>query len=104
MANKFGVSVRTLRFYEGAGLLSPLREGRRRIYRRKDADRLAAIVKSKKLGFTLNEVREIIADEASQQGLKISREKCLEQIGVLERKLTEIDQALAELRRITALP
>jgi DNA-binding transcriptional MerR regulator len=103
LAKKFKVSHRTLRFYESVGLLTPLREGHRRIYGRKDADRLAVIVKAKKFGFTLSEARQMIADGASQQTLKLSREKCLEQIAVLERKLVEIERALAELRRITAL-
>ena len=100
LAKKFGLTLRTLRFYESLGLLTPDRKGRRRIYRREDADRRAAIVKAKKLGFTLSEARQIIADDASQQTLRLSRERCLAQIVVLERKLAEIEAALAELRSI----
>jgi len=102
LANKFGVSLRALRFYEGLGLLTPDRNGRRRVYGRGDADRLAAILKAKKLGFTLSEARQIIADE-SPQALKLSRERCEEQIAVLELKLAEIEVALAELRSIYKL-
>jgi DNA-binding transcriptional MerR regulator len=103
LARKFNVSLRTLRFYESRGLLSPSRAGRQRVYPRKQADRLNVILKAKKLGFTLAEIRQMIAegrDEASRQALKLSREKCLEQIGVFERKLAEIEEALAELRWI----
>jgi DNA-binding transcriptional MerR regulator len=100
LARKFDISLRTLRFYESRGLLSPGRDGRRRLYARKDADRLAVIRKAKKLGFTLSEIRQMIAEEASQQTLRLSREKCLEQIALFERKLAEIEDALAELRWI----
>jgi DNA-binding transcriptional MerR regulator len=102
LARKFDISLRTLRFYESRGLLSPGRQGRRRQYGRKDADRLSLIRKAKKLGFTLSEIRQLIADDASQQTLKLSREKCLEQIGFFERKVAEAEDALAELRWIYA--
>jgi DNA-binding transcriptional MerR regulator len=100
LAKKFDISLRTLRFYESRGLLSPDRQGRRRLYGRKDADRLAIILKAKKLGFTLSEIRQMIADEASRQTLNLTREKCLEQIGFFERKLMETEEVLAELRSI----
>ena len=103
LARKFHVSLRTLRFYESRGLLSPCREGHHRRYGRKDADRLTVVLKAKKLGFTLAEIQEMIAangSEASRQALKLSREKCLEQIAVFERKLAETEEALAELRWI----
>src|SRR5215471_15886443 len=103
LAKKYKVTDRTLRFYESLGLLTPLREGQRRIYGRKDVDRLAVVIKARKLGFTLSEARQLIVDEASQQTLKLSREKCLEQIAFLERKRKEIEEALTELRRITTL-
>jgi DNA-binding transcriptional MerR regulator len=105
LARKFDVTLRTLRFYESRGLLSPDRAGPHRRYGRNDADRLTVILKAKKLGFTLSEIREMIgADgaEASRHALKLklSREKCLEQIALFERKLAETEEALAELRWI----
>jgi DNA-binding transcriptional MerR regulator len=100
LAGKFDISLRTLRFYESRGLLSPGRQGRRRVYGRKDTERLIIILKAKKLGFTLSEIRQMIADDASQQTLKLSREKCLEQIEFFERKIAEAEDALAELRWI----
>jgi len=101
LARKFDISLRTLRFYESRGLLSPGRQDGRRLYVRKDVDRLAVIRKAKKLGFTLSEIRQMIADDASQQTLKLSREKCLEQIALFERKVADIEDALAELRWIS---
>jgi DNA-binding transcriptional MerR regulator len=103
LAKKFDVSLRALRFYESRGLLSPSRQGRHRRYGRKDADRLTVILKAKKLGFTLGEIRQMIAaegGEASRHALKLSREKCLEQIALFERRLAEVEEALAELRWI----
>ena len=103
LARKFDVSLRTLRFYESRGLLSPSRQGHHRRYGRKDADRLTVVLKAKKLGFTLAEIHEMITangGEASRQTLKLSREKCLEQIALFERKLAETEEALAELRWI----
>jgi DNA-binding transcriptional MerR regulator len=103
LAKKFDVTLRTLRFYESRGLLRPNREGHRRRYGRQDADRLMVILKAKKLGFTLTEIREMISadgGEASRHALRLSREKCLEQIALFERKLAETEEALAELRWI----
>jgi DNA-binding transcriptional MerR regulator len=103
LARKFNVTLRTLRFYESRGLLSPGRQGHHRRYSRNDADRLTVILKAKKLGFTLTEIREMIAaesGEASRRALKLSRTKCLEQIALFERKLAETEEALAELRWI----
>ena len=102
LAKRFEISFRTLRFYESRGLLSPGRQGRRRLYGRADVDRLAAILKAKKLGLTLNEIRQVIAGEGAQQTLRLSRERCLAQIAVLEHKLAEIEEALAELRAMCA--
>ena len=100
LAKDFKVTVRALRFYESRGLLSPGREGRQRMYSRKDVDRLAVIIKAKKFGFPLSEIRQMIADEGSRQTLNLSREKCLEQIAHFERKLGEIQDVLAELRQL----
>jgi DNA-binding transcriptional MerR regulator len=103
LARKFDVTLRTLRFYESRGLLSPSRQGHHRRYGRRDADRLTVILKAKKLGFTLTEIREMIAADggaASRHAFRLSRKKCLEQIALFERKLAETEEALAELRWI----
>jgi len=107
IAEKFGVTPRALRFYESKGLLAPARKGRDRIYRWEDQQHLALILKGRKLGFTINEISQMIAaadGHASQQALKMTRAKCLEQIEHLEKQLQETKEALAELRRLhTAL-
>jgi DNA-binding transcriptional MerR regulator len=103
MAAKFDVTPRALRFYESKGLLKPAREGRGRIYRHDDQQHLALILKGRKLGFTIAEIGEMIAAEeghASPRALRMTREKCQDQIAHLERQLAETTEALAELRRM----
>jgi DNA-binding transcriptional MerR regulator len=106
LAREFSLTHRALRFYESRGLLSPHREGRRRVFTRADRERLLVILKGKKLGFTLTEISEMVeaqAGRASQNGLKLTSEKCMEQIAHFERQIAEATEALAELRRIHAL-
>lgn len=61
LANEFDVTTRTIRFYEDKGLLSPAREGQRRIYSASDRTNLKLILRGKRLGFSLDQSREIIA-------------------------------------------
>ena len=106
VAEQFAVSPRTLRFYESKGLLSPMRENGSRLYSKRDRERLALILKAKKFGFVLAEIREMIrAQEGRAIGpaLMLTRAKCGEQIVLLEQQLDEISQALAELRRLHVL-
>jgi DNA-binding transcriptional MerR regulator len=103
MAEKFGVTPRALRFYESKHLLKPAREGRGRIYSAVDQHHVALILKGRKLGFTIAEIGQMIAaeeGEASAQALKLTREKCVEQIAHLEQQLRETNEALVELRRM----
>ena len=103
LAEEFGLTHRALRFYEVRGLLSPQRHGRKRIFSRADRDRLALILKGKRLGFTLAEISQMIeaqSGHASENTLKLTAEKCLEKIAHFERQMREAGEALAELRRI----
>ena len=87
-------------------MLAPRRDGRRRFFSRADRRRLALILKGKKLGFTLTEISEMVeaeAGRATQHGLKLTAEKCEEQIKHFERQIVEAGEALQELRRIHAL-
>ena len=103
MAVKFGVTPRALRFYESKGLLAPARRGRGRVYTLNDQQHIALILKGRKLGFTISEIGQMIAAEdgrAKPQTLKMTRQKCQEQIANLERQVKETTEALAELRRM----
>ncbi len=106
LSREFGVTLRALRFYENKGLISPHRDGLNRLYSQGDRTRLALILKGKKLGFTLAEISQMIdaqAGRATQHGLKLTAEKCLEQIAHFERQIAEAQDALRELRRIHLL-
>ena len=105
LSREFGVTLRALRFYENKGLISPHREGLSRLYSQGDRTRLALILKGKKLGFTLGEIRQMIAVEegdADAKTLGLSREKCVEQIELLKKQKAEIEEGLNELSRIYA--
>jgi len=102
LAKQFGLTLRALRFYESRGLLKPMRRGRNRVYGPRQVERLAAIVKAKKLGLTLNAIRQTIGEEGSAPSLRLSRETCEAQIAALERNLAQTQEALAELRAICA--
>jgi DNA-binding transcriptional MerR regulator len=105
LAREFGVTLRALRFYENKGLVAPRRQGSARLYTRADRERLAAILSGKRLGFTLTEIRAMIsAQEGAGDGeaLKLTAEKCLEQIHLLEKQQLNIKAALGELRRMHA--
>lgn len=106
LARDFGVTLRTLRFYESRGLLAPARSGMTRIYSGRDRARLALILKGKQLGFTLVEIRAMLANEekkgtetgaATVGGLQLSREQVVEQLELLRAQRAEIDSAIAEL-------
>lgn len=103
LAREFNVTLRALRFYESKGLINPRREGNLRLYSAADRENLAQILKGKQLGFTLSEIRGLIArddpEHPSGPRLKLSREQCIEQIKLLERQKKDIEDAIAELRR-----
>ena len=102
LAREFGVTLRTLRFYEDRGLLSPRRDGTARIYDARDRDRLSVILKGKQLGFTLTEIRAMLAEDRVSDGpsakLQLSIDQIEDQISHLEQQKAEIEEALAELR------
>ena len=103
LSREFGMTLRALRFYENKGLIAPRREGSTRIYSRTDRSRLALIGTGKKLGFTLAEIRAMLSGPDGRpdpETLRLSKEKCLEQIRLLEKQQLNLKAALAELWRI----
>ena len=99
VAHEFGITLRALRFYEAKRLVSPQRHGTTRFYRRGDRERIALILTGRRLGFTLTEISDLLGRPGGQ-GLRLNREKCVEQIGLLERQKRGIEVAIAELRQI----
>lgn len=106
LAREFGVTLRALRFYEDKGLLEPRREGLTRLYSAAERARLAIILKGKKLGFTLAEIKSMVAlregGPMPAGGLALTAEKCVEQVALLERQRSDIDEAIGELRQMIA--
>ena len=101
MAKSFGVSLRTLRFYEDRGLLSPHRDGTARYYTVNDKARLELILKGKQLGFTLGEIRDLIATKSASDtptALSLKPEQIALQISHLERQKDDIEEAILELQ------
>ena len=100
MAAHFGVSLRTLRFYEDRKLLRPRREGTSRIYGPGDRMRLQMILKGKQLGFTLTEISELIGARDASEDFEdnLQPTQSLTQIEHLERQRKEIDEAIERLR------
>jgi len=102
MSRLFGVSLRTLRFYEDRGLIKPRREGNARFYRGADRVRMEMILKGKKLGFTLTEIQDLIGGKGATETLdledQLNAQQIVTQIGHLERQRGEIDSAIERLR------
>ena len=106
IADDFGVTHRTVRHYEDLGLISPERRGTARIYRRRDRTRLALILRGRRIGFTLDEIRTIIDMYDAPRGQVAQLEYLLSQIGDrradLEARRRDLDDALAELDSLEA--
>lgn len=107
VAREFGVSLRTLRFYEDRDLLHPHRLGTKRLYTEQDRSNLQMILKGKQLGFTLSGIRAILAarGESTANGdleLSLNAEQIIAQIRQLERQRADLDQALSMLRSAAA--
>jgi len=101
VADEFGVTHRTVRHYEDLGLISPERRGTTRVYHRRDRTRLALVLRGKRLGFPLDEIRTIIDLYDLPRGRHGQLEYVLAQIDErradLEQRRRDLDAALAEL-------
>jgi len=106
MSREFGVTPRTIRFYEAEGLLAPLRDGQRRIYRGRDRTRLRLILRGRRLGFPLAEVREIVGLYDAPSGEAGQLDSLLDRIAArkadLEDKRRDIEASLDDLDGVAA--
>lgn len=104
---EFGVTARALRFYEDEGLISPQRRGTQRIYSQRDRARLAWILRGKRVGFSLADIREMIDLYDLGDGRRLQREvtleRCTAKIEALQAQKRDIDAAIAELIDFVAL-
>ena len=106
LAQEFAVTPRTIRFYEDQGLIAPLREGQRRIYRPRDRVRMKLILRGKRLGFSLKEIAEIIDLYGAPQGEAKQLRTLLQRIAArradLEAKRADVEAALGHLDGVAA--
>lgn len=102
LTKEFSVTARTLRFYEDEGLIGPERRGQTRIYSVKDRARIMLILRGRRLGFSLAEIREYLElydQNLNTRQLQHARKKFEERIVAFEKQKVEIDVAISELKR-----
>ena len=102
MCDAFDVTPRTLRFYEAKELLTPIRQGQKRLYTRRDRGRLKLILRGKRFGFALEEMRQLLNmyDRGGQNAeqLKSTIAAAHERLSQMERQRDELTEAIDELR------
>jgi DNA-binding transcriptional MerR regulator len=103
LTKEFAISARTLRFYEEKGLIAPRRNGQGRLYSRRDRARLKYVLMGKAVGFSLEEVRQMLdlydLGDGRVTQLRVALGKFKERIGRLQRQKSEIERAIVELSR-----
>ncbi len=103
MSREFGVTARTLRFYEDKGLVSPVRKGQTRLFSNRDRGRVRMVLQGKRVGFTLDEIKELLdlyeLGDAQVPQMKEAVKKFKERIAQLEERRREIDKTIADLTR-----
>lgn len=101
MAKKYGVTLRTLRFYEDKGLLNPQRDGSTRLYTRRDKARLKLILLGRKVGFSLRDVKQMMdlydPTGSNTKQLRLTLDKSEKQLARLQKQRALIEDAINEL-------
>jgi DNA-binding transcriptional MerR regulator len=107
LAEEFGVTLRTLRFYEDKGMLHPRREGLNRLYGKRDRARLKLILLGKRVGLSLNDIKEMLSLYELRDGnvfqLRHALKRFEEQVELLKRHRSDVDQAIDELSRTMSI-
>ena len=101
LAGEFGITPRTIRFYEDHDLLAPKRDGQKRIYTRHDRGRLAWVLRAKRVGFSLSEISNMLdlydLDDDRSQQRHVTLEMCRTQLQSLEAQRHDLDATIEEL-------
>ena len=101
LCESFGVTARALRFYEDEQLIAPERRGTSRFYSDRDRARLSWILRGKRVGFSLSEIREMLdlydVGDHRQTQRRVTIERCQQRIDALKRQKTDIDTTINEL-------
>ncbi|EGR1752591.1 MerR family DNA-binding transcriptional regulator [Vibrio parahaemolyticus] len=93
LAKEFDITTRSIRFYEDVGLIEPERKGSMRVYQRRDKIRLKLILRGKRLGFSLAEIRELFELYDMQQ----TDEQLLKMLNIIEEKQAVLQQQLNDI-------
>lgn len=103
LAGEFGVTARALRFYEDKGLIAPQRQGQKRLYSSRDRARLALVLRGKRVGLALSEIKQMLdlydLGHGQQAQMRATRALLLERAAVLRAQRVDVDLALAELAK-----
>ena len=101
VSEAFGVTLRTLRFYEDKGLIHPKRQGVTRLYSKRDRARIKLILLGKKVGFSLREVKQMIdlyePGGSNTAQMKVMLEKSTKQLEKMKAQRIAVDEAISEL-------
>lgn len=104
LAQEMDITTRTIRFYEDKGLLRPARRGQQRIYSRADRTRLKLVLRGKRLGWPLDDIREMIelydTPDGERKQLEVMLQKLSHNRSILQQQREDIDLALRELEEI----
>ncbi len=107
LGSEFGISTRTIRFYESKNLLSPDRVGSTRVFRKRDRARLILILRGKRLGFSLKDISEYLSlydtDNTHTSQVALLEAKVSERLRLLENQMQDLQTTIAELREIRQL-
>jgi len=102
MCDAFDVTPRTLRFYESKELLFPLRQGQKRLFTHRDRGRLKLILRGKRFGFSLEEIRQLLdmydRNDSELRQLRETHAVAKERLADMERQRGELEEAISELR------
>ncbi len=103
LSHEFKVTARAIRFYEDKGLLQPSRQGMNRIYTRRDRARLILILRGKRLGFSLAEIREMLnlydLGDGQTEQLRVTLKRSQDRLRALETQRRDVEAAIDELHR-----
>lgn len=102
MCTEFNVTPRTLRFYEAKELLFPIREGQKRLFTKRDRARLKLILRGKRFGFSLEDIRQLLDlyDLGDQQQTQMIRtyELGVKRLHAMEEQYADLEKAIAEIK------
>ncbi len=103
----FSITPRTIRFYEDEGLINPERQGQNRLYSKGDRARLEWILRGKRVGFSIADIREMLdlygADDGRETQRRVTIERCEQRAATLAAQKTDIDEMIDELQQFVAM-